>query len=57
MTVLTQVHHEKLVFSIKFNVLSANVCMMYPISEVGGKNKMNYVYNIMPEMNSTQTVR
>jgi len=57
MTVLTQVHHEKLVFSIKFSVLSANVCMMYPISEVGGKNKMNYVYNIMPEMNSTQMVR
>jgi len=57
MTVLTQVHHEKLVFSIKFSVLSANVCMMYPISEVGEKNKMNYVYNIMPEMNSTQTVR
>jgi len=25
MTVLTQVHHEKLVFSIKFNILSANV--------------------------------
>lgn len=57
MTVLTQVHHEKSVFSIKCSVLNEKVCMMYPISEVGGKNKMNYVYNIMPEMNSTQTVR
>ena len=54
---VTQVHHEKLEFSIKFSILSANVCMVYPISEVGVKNKMNYVYNIIPEMNSTQTVR
>jgi hypothetical protein len=37
MTVSTQVHHEELVFSIKFSALSANVCMMYPLSEVGEK--------------------